>query len=385
MFKSFFSAGFEGSTGINRHREWIDQVVATQHDLHLEEDYQRLRALGIQTVRESLRWPLIDRNGTYDLSTVDHIARIAREQNIEVIYDLFHFGYPSELDLFSQQFLERFEEYCYTVAKHLAANADGPYYFAPINEPSYFAWAAGDAGLFAPHLTGGAPTLKRSLIHAAIRGTNAIWQVLPEAQIISVDPICRVVAAKEEDRELCESFNTNAVFESWDMLSGKLHPEMGGSAKHLGIVGINYYWTNQWEWGTPGALPESDERHLPLRSLISAVWERYGAPMILSETSHYGENRPRWIREVAYEISSVLEAGLPLHAACIYPVLGMPEWHDRQTWTNMGLWDLADDGTGKLVRQPHAETMEAFRFAQEYIAQLAEPERIETPSLDILA
>ena len=31
-FQSFFLAGFEGSTGINRHGQWFDQVEATQHD-----------------------------------------------------------------------------------------------------------------------------------------------------------------------------------------------------------------------------------------------------------------------------------------------------------------------------------------------------------------
>ena len=31
MFRSFFLAGFEGSTGYNRHGEWFDQVTATGH------------------------------------------------------------------------------------------------------------------------------------------------------------------------------------------------------------------------------------------------------------------------------------------------------------------------------------------------------------------
>ncbi len=32
MFKSFFLAGFECATGYNLHREWIDQIEATQHE-----------------------------------------------------------------------------------------------------------------------------------------------------------------------------------------------------------------------------------------------------------------------------------------------------------------------------------------------------------------
>jgi hypothetical protein len=45
----------------------------------------------------------------------------------------------------------RFAEYCYAIARYIAARIDEPPAFTPLNEPSYFAWAAGDAALFAPH------------------------------------------------------------------------------------------------------------------------------------------------------------------------------------------------------------------------------------------
>jgi hypothetical protein len=37
MFKSFFFAGYECATGYNAKRQWIDQIAATQHDLHVSE------------------------------------------------------------------------------------------------------------------------------------------------------------------------------------------------------------------------------------------------------------------------------------------------------------------------------------------------------------
>ena len=55
MFKSFFFAGFEGSTGYNIHHQWIDQVQATQHDLFADGDYARLNDLGIRAAREAVR------------------------------------------------------------------------------------------------------------------------------------------------------------------------------------------------------------------------------------------------------------------------------------------------------------------------------------------
>ena len=59
MFKSFFFAGFECATGYNALGEWIDQVAATHHDKNVDEDYQRLKDVGIYAAREAIRWPLV--------------------------------------------------------------------------------------------------------------------------------------------------------------------------------------------------------------------------------------------------------------------------------------------------------------------------------------
>jgi len=40
----------------------------------------------------------------------------------------------------------------------------------------------------------------------------------------------------------------------------------------------------------------------------------------------------------------------------------MPEWHERDQWVNMGLWDLAtDDHLGRIADEP---TLEALRDGQ---------------------
>ena len=119
------------------------------------------------------------------------------------------------------------------------------------------------------------------------------------------------------------------------MLCGRLLPELGGSRKHLDVVGINYYWTNQWEWGAaPGAdgvispLAEDDPRRWPLGDLVRSVWTRYGGEVMITETSHIGDSRGRWLREVAEEAQMLLLDGVPIRGVCLYPILGMPEWHD---------------------------------------------------------
>jgi hypothetical protein len=152
------------------------------------------------------------------------------------------------------------------------------------------------------------------------------------------------------------------------MLSGRLNPGLGGSPGHLDIVGVNYYWTNQWEITPPGTpLEHDDERHWPLAKLLETVWDRYRADMIITETSHVGERRADWVREVGRESEKALRAGIALRAVCLYPATGMPEWHLRDVWTPMGLWDLVR--RGKVLERVACQPMlDALREVQKQLA-----------------
>jgi hypothetical protein len=164
--------------------------------------------------------------------------------------------------------------------------------------------------------------------------------------------------------ETAARFNSEWVFESWDMLAGNLSPELGGSRDHLDIVGMNYYWTNQWELGCERQpLSCDDPRLVPLRELVRKVWERYGGDLLISETTHVHDLRPGWIKYVAEEAEALLLSGVPLRGVCLYPILGMPEWHAREEWVPMGLWDLVRE-EDILVRQLCEPMLLELRRAQ---------------------
>jgi hypothetical protein len=166
-------------------------------------------------------------------------------------------------------------------------------------------------------------------------------------------------------KQEADYFNSNVVFQCFDMLSGRLMPELGGSPEHLDTVGMNYYWTNQWHAERPGVPVHSDDPfRLPLSRLLRHVWERYGADIVITETSHVGEMRPAWVRELAGEAAALIDEGVPLRGICLYPILGMPEWHARDEWAQMGLWDLAPAG-GRLDRVLYAPMFEALCEAQQ--------------------
>jgi hypothetical protein len=375
MFESFFFAGFEGATGWNRHRTWIDQVAATQHDRYADDDYRRLREVGLLAAREAVRWPLVDVRGRLDFASVMPFVTASRRHRIAVVWDLFHFGFPQDVDPFASSLPARFAEYCRAVARFVARETDRPLAFTPINEPSYFAWAAGEAGLFAPHARGRSAELKRQLARAAIAGADAIFDVCPDATIVSVDAMCRVTAPVDRPdlHAEADAFNDGIVFESWDMVSGRLAPELGGSRAHLGVPGINYYWTNQWEIGQVGRpLADDDPRRMPLAGLIDNVWRRYGGDVLVTETSHVDDARADWVLEIVAAAETLQAEGVPIGGVCLYPILGMPEWHDQTTWTRMGLWDLIL-GERDLNRVVHAPMLEALRRAQ----RLARPRTID--------
>jgi beta-glucosidase/6-phospho-beta-glucosidase/beta-galactosidase len=375
VFDSFFFAGFEGTATRNAGRQWIDQVSATGHDRHADADYRRLREAGLLAARECMRWPLIDRRGRLDFSSVRPFLEAARRHRIEVVWDLFHYGYPEDLDPFSDDFVQRFAAYCGAAARLVGERAeDRVCYFTPVNEPSFLAWAGGAVGRFSPHLQGRGPDLKIALIRAAIAGIDAIRAELPNARMINADPLCRVVPPRDhpDPHADAEDFNQRAVYECWDMLCGRLMPELGGSRRHLDIVGVNYYWTNQWEIGAEERpLQFDDPRRWPLSRLLRQVWRRYGGELIISETSHVDDMRPIWLRTVADECEKLLEEGVPLRGVCLYPVLGMPEWHEPENWARMGLWDLEPRGDS-LERRPYVPMFEALREVRRIEGRFAE-------------
>lgn len=375
MFRSFFLAGFEGSTGYNRNGLWFDQIVATGHDRTLEQDYRNLAALGIHAARETIRWPLVDQGrGRYDFSTVAPFLEAARRNKLDIIWDLFHYGYPRDIDLWSEEFPKRFADYCYAVGRYIARRTEGNCLFTPLNEPSFMAYAGGEKALFAPYGEGRGWELKVALVRAAIAGIGALWAACPAARMVNVDPMCRVACPpnRPDLTEEARDFNERLVFQAWDMLAGRLLPELGGSRAHLDIVGINYYWTNQWEWRiTPlpdrnvPPLREDDPRRVALRDLVRSVWRRYGSEMIITETAHIGDRRAAWLLEVAKESEALLLEGVPLRGVCLYPILGMPEWHEPEVWTPMGLWDpvcRCEAASERLICAPMHEALQSVRY-----------------------
>ena len=368
LFRSFWIGGFESASHINRSGARIDMVSATQHDVLVREDYTRLSDWGIRTVREGARWHLVEAGGGFDFSSLRPTIDAARQHRIQVIWTLCHYGWPDDLDILAPGFVDRFARYCGAVARFIADHSDGIQCYTPINEISFLAWAAGEKAYIHPHREDAGWPIKQQLVRATIAGIEAIWAVDRTARIMHTEPLIHVLTPRgHPDLARAASDQRAAQFEAWDMLAGAMEPQLGGHPRYLDIVGVNYYHANQWEHPDQRLRWEDtprDPRWRPFSSLLSEVFYRYWRPVVVSETSHFGVGRGRWIREVAEEVGNARSAGIGVEGICIYPIIDRPDWDDPDHWHNSGLWDLRRTADGKLERILAADYADSLQQAQ---------------------
>jgi UDP-galactopyranose mutase len=354
LFRSFWMAGFESACHINQSGMRLDLVAATQHDRFVDEDYARLAEWGIRTVREGLDWHLIESGGKFDLSTLLPRVEAAQRHGIQVIWTMCHYGWPDDLDVLTPAFVDRFAHYCRAVAGIINDNSDQLHGYTPINEISFLAWAAGEKAYFHPHRQDIGTELKHQLVRASIAGMEAIWEVAPAARIMHTEPLIHVLTPKgRPDLARAAADQRAAQFEAWDMLIGAMAPELGGHPRYLDVVGVNFYHANQWEYPNHRLRWEDtprDPRWVPFSTLLAEVYYRYWRPVVVSETSHFGSGRGRWIREVSEEVARAKEAGVEVEGLCVYPIIDRPDWENPDHWHNSGLWDLKADAEGRLER-----------------------------------
>ena len=107
-----------------------------------------------------------------------------------------------------------------------------------------------------------------------------------------------------------------------------------------------------------------DARWRPLHRLLQEVFERYRRPLYLTETSHVGDGRAAWLRELSDEVHVAIDGGVPILGVCLYPIIDRYAWDDPTHWHNSGLWDLSSDPDGRLRRVLNREYAEALAWVQ---------------------
>lgn len=329
LFDSFFMGGFECSSHRRGDGRRLDLLHATGHDTHAAADYRTMRGFGMRSLRDGLRWHRIETSpGRYDWSSFLPMLQAARDEGVQPIWDLCHYGWPDGIDIWRPEFVERFARFAAAAAALVREETDAVPFYCPINEIAYWSWAGGDKALFNPGARGRGFELKHQLVRAAIAGIEAVRAVDPRARFVLVDPVIHTAARPDRprDRREAEAFRM-AQFQSWDMIRGDLWPGLGGRPELLDIVGVNFYPDNQWYIGG-GSIPRGHPQFRPFREMLAEIHRRYDRPVLIAETGAEGGERAPWLAYVGEETRAAMAAGAAVEGLCLYPVLDYPGWEN---------------------------------------------------------
>ena len=335
LFRSFLQGGWECSSHRLGSGRRLDLIESTGHDAHAEADYAQLGRLGLRTLRDGLRWHRIEtRPGRHDFASWRPMLAAAQATGAQVIWDLLHYGWPDDLDIWRPAFVDRFAAFARAAAQVHRDATDAVPFWCPVNEISFHAWAGGDVAYLNPFARGRGFELKVQLARAAIAAMQALREVDPRARFVHCEPLVAIRHDPATGRPPAEAAGWHdAQHQAADLIAGRIWPQIGGAPDLLDIVGANYYPTNQWIHGGPAIGPDHP-LHRPLSDLLFELHARTGRPILLSETGTEDAARGPWLRLVAREVRRARARGVPVEGICLYPVADHLGWDDDRHCRN---------------------------------------------------
>ena len=359
-FASFFQAGFECSSHRRRDGVRLDLIRATSHDKHVASDYGQCAELGLRTLRDGLRWHLIEKSpGKYDWSSWMPALEAAERLDLQIIWDLFHYGSPDCVDQGGPDFPERFSDFAMAALEvHSSVSSRSPV-VCPLNEINFLSWAVNE-GYF-PRVGPGEPGwIKHQLVRAGIMASRAIKQRWPETTIVWAEPLIHIAPHNRRRPTVRKAEqNLQGMYEAYDWITGLAEPELGGDPSLVDVVGLNFYPHNQWYFEGP-TIPMGHHEYKPLSDMLVEVAERYGKPVFISETGAEGSGRPAWLHYVCDEVREAQRRGTDVQGICIYPVTAYPGW-DNSRHCEVGLFSSITSDGKRHVFEPLAEELKRQR------------------------
>jgi beta-glucosidase/6-phospho-beta-glucosidase/beta-galactosidase len=359
-FTDPFMAGFECSSHRRKDGKRLDLIAATRHDVFALEDYRRCAAVGLTTVRDALRWHLIETSpGVYDWSSWLPMLQAAREAGVRVIWDLFHYGSPDFYDIRTPEFADAFAAFTAAAARIFKEHTDEPPLWCPLNEISFIAWAV-DTGYWPIPGARKGHRFKRQLVIIALAAARAARQVDPRARLAWAEPLIHVAPRDHTRPEMrrADAYRLSQ-YEAYDMLTGHLDPELGGDPELIDVAGLNFYPHNQWYYHGP-TIPMGHHEYRPLSEMLMEAHQRYGRPIYLAETGAEHSGRPAWLHYVCDEVRLAKAGGAVFEGVCLYPVTAYYGW-DNERPVDVGLFGFTDLDGNRAVFTPLLAEMERQR------------------------
>ena len=378
----------------------IDEYELTEHYEQYSGDLQLARDVGAELVRWGVPWHRVAaERGQWDWSWVDGVMARFAEMDLRPVIDLLHYGtplwlegqfshpdYPDHVTEYAQRFAERYGD--------VATD------YTPVNEPVIHALFSGEYAYWPPYLSGpsGMVSIATALAEGFVKTQLAISSVIgPRASFVHVDAGIRYTGAVDAPEHtdtvtrlrhqgfLVEDLVTGAVGPDHPLL-GQL--ERGGADDNLldwfqahpvrpDVMGVNYYPLHSTEvfesgvhhgGGFADPRPYEDTGTDGLKEVLTTWAERYGAPVMLTETSVTGtvSARRRWLDASVAALHELRADGVDVVGYTWWPLFDMYEWTWRHTEApradhllTMGLHDLVETPAGLARRRnPVAESFQ---------------------------
>jgi beta-glucosidase/6-phospho-beta-glucosidase/beta-galactosidase len=394
----------------------LDEYELMGHYEHWREDLALARELGVQAIRWGVPWYRVEpEQGRFEWGWIDEVLPyIVEELGITPIVDLMHYGcplwlrrefanpdYPRAVSAYAAEFARRYG--------HLVR------WYTPLNEPIVNALMCGRRGLWPPYLRG-----DRGYIRVMLQLAKGIQQTVAAIKAVDPDAIMVHVEATGLSRAIREELEVLALEDQhrgylcYDLISGRVTPahslfgwlvrsgagitelaEVAQSQIPIDIMGMNFYpqWsTQQIDVDPSGRLRYSNASEegggVGFHALIEDYYERYRAPIMVTETSAYGADavRARWLETSVAVVKDLRAEGIPVIGYTWFPMFTMIDWKYR--WgrrpvdryrIELGLWTLGSGGGPRWRPTPLVEQLKEYvRGSAATVGELAGERRRHT-------
>ncbi len=331
-----------------------------------------------------LPWHRIEpASGKFDWSMADERIDFLCELGLAPVLDVMHFGTPLWLkqavgDPEFPEALERFSEAMVSRYRNRVS------VWSPFNEPLVAALFSGDFGFWPPHARkwrGYMPVLSR-IVQGVSRGIRAIRRVQPEATVLLCDA-AETFQTRNDDLQTEVRRRNQRRSAALDLLTGRVdqyHPlyrwfsAYGLSDLDLDwffanpqqpdVLGLDYYPHSDWQLESLGngrLRQVRADNPAGLYGVAIDYYDRYGIPLMLTETSVEGQaiNREIWLDTMIDDVTRLRAEGIPMLGLFWWPMIDQVDWDGALTHRigkvhEVGLFTLKRQPDGVLKPRGHA-------------------------------
>lgn len=360
----------------------LDEYELTQHYERWRDDLGLMAELGVSAARYGVPWHRLNpQPGVWDWRWADEPLQRLLDLGIAPIVDLVHYGLPGWIEnaFLHPDYPRYVAEYAWRLAERFRGRIHA---FTPLNEPRITAWYCGRLGWWPPFHRSwrGFAAVMLGVCRGIVCTVEALREVDPEILAVHVDAT-DLYRAGSPDLELEARHRQDLVFLALDLVSGRITPghplhawllQQGATATELAwfvdralplpLIGLNLY-----PMFTRKRLVRTDAGRNRIvmdyaggdiiEDLSRLYWERYRAPLFISETAATGSVRRRkeWLDASVAAVRAARGRGIPLIGYTWWPLFALVTWAYRQGhhppeyyFKQMGLWDI--DSTYSRLR-----------------------------------